>query len=95
MRCLGSGGPATICGAEAISGVDPTSSFEAQRYVNRSLDTGMRFALGLRELMGADPVGSRALVRADIRRVVDYSAKLGRRRRDDDVDLFTALPTAS
>jgi hypothetical protein len=36
------------------------------------------------------------LVRADIRRVVDYSAKLGRRRRgDDDVDLFTVLPTIS
>jgi hypothetical protein len=33
--------------------------------------------------------------RARIRRVVDYCAKLGRRRRDADVDLFTVLPTAS
>jgi hypothetical protein len=41
-----------------------------------------------------DPVGSRALVRAEIRRVFDYSAKLGRRRHDD-IDLFTVLPTAS
>jgi hypothetical protein len=32
--------------------------------------------------MGADPVGSRSLVRARIRRVVDYCAKLGRRQRD-------------
>jgi hypothetical protein len=30
-----------------------------------------------------------------IRRVVDYCAKLGRRRDVDDVDLFTVLPTAS
>jgi hypothetical protein len=29
------------------------------------------------------------------RRVVGYCAKLGGRRRDDDVDLFTVLPTAS
>jgi hypothetical protein len=43
-----------------------------------------------------DLVGSRALVRARIRRVVDYCAKLGRRRDlDDDVDLFTVLPTTS
>jgi hypothetical protein len=50
----------------------------------------------IRELMMADPVGSRPLVRARIRRVVDYCAKLGRRRRDvDDVDLFTVLPTTS
>jgi hypothetical protein len=28
-----------------------------------------------------------------MRRVVDYCAKLGRRRRDDDVDLVTVLPT--
>ena len=48
--------------------------------------------------MGVDPVGSRAPVRARIRRVLDYSAKLGRWRRDvddDDVDLFTVLPTIS
>jgi hypothetical protein len=45
--------------------------------------------------MGADPVGSRSHVRARIRRVVEYCAKLGRRRDVDDVDLFTVLPTAS
>jgi len=38
------------------------------------------FAVKIRELMMADPLGSRALVRARIRRVIDYSAKLGRRR---------------
>ena len=72
----------------------PTSAFEAPRYVNRSLHADVPLALRIRELMGADPVGSRALVRAEIRRVVDYSAKLGRRRRDvNDVDLFAVLPT--
>jgi hypothetical protein len=35
------------------------------------------------------------MVRARIRRVVEYSAKLGRRRDVDDVDLFTVLPTTS
>jgi hypothetical protein len=34
------------------------------------------------------------LVRARIRRVVDYCAKLGRRRGVDDDDLFTMLPTS-
>jgi hypothetical protein len=52
--------------------------------------------LTVRELMGADPVGSGPLVRARIRRVVDYCAKLGRRRDVvDEGDLFTVLPTAS
>jgi hypothetical protein len=75
---------------------DPTSAFDGPTYANRTLHADVPFALGIRELMGADPVGSRALVRARIRRVVDYSAKLGRRLRDaDDVDLFTVLPTAS
>jgi hypothetical protein len=72
---------------------DPASAHDAPMYVNRSLHTDMPFALAFRELMGVDLVGSRALVRAGIRRVLDYSAKLGRRRRDDDVDLFTVLPT--
>jgi hypothetical protein len=45
--------------------------------------------------MRADPVGSRPLVRARIRRVVGYSAKLGRGRDVVDVDLFTVLPTTS
>jgi hypothetical protein len=69
------------------------SSFDAPTYVNRSLHADVPFALTIRELMAADPLGSRALVRARIRRVVDYCAKLGRRRRDD-VDLFTVLPTS-
>jgi hypothetical protein len=46
--------------------------------------------------MGANPAGSRPLVRARIRRVVGYCAKLGRRHGvADDVDLFTVLPTTS
>jgi hypothetical protein len=45
--------------------------------------------------MRADPVGSRPLICAEIRRVVEYCAKLGRRRDVEDVDLFTVLPTAS
>jgi hypothetical protein len=75
---------------------DPTSMFDAPRYANRTLRADVPFALGIRELMGADPVGSRPLVRARIRRVVDYCAKLGRRRDiAGDGDLFTVLPTAS
>jgi hypothetical protein len=70
------------------------SAFDGPTYANRTLHADVPFALGIRELMGADPVGSRALVRTRIRCVVDYCAKLGRRRRDDG-DLFTVLPTAS
>jgi hypothetical protein len=75
----------------------PMSFFDAPKYANRSLHTDMRFALGIRELMSTDPDGSRPLVRKRIRVVVDYCAKLGRRRRGltDDADLFTVLPTAS
>ena len=76
--------------------VNPTSAHDAPRYVNRSLHADVAFALRIRELMMADPVGSRSLVRARIRKVVAYSAKLGRRRDvDDGVNLFTVLPTAS
>jgi hypothetical protein len=40
------------------------------------------------------PLGDRSLARARIRVVVDYSAKLGRRRDvADGVDLFTVPPT--
>jgi hypothetical protein len=48
-------------------------------------------------LMTTDLVGSAPLVRARIRCVVDYSAKLGRRRTDlaHELDLFTVLPTKS
>ena len=74
---------------------DPTSS-DRPIYANRTLYADVPFALGMRELMRADPVGSRSLVRARIRKVVAYSAKLGRRRDvDDGVNLFTVLPTAS
>jgi hypothetical protein len=73
---------------------DPRSALDAPRYANRSLHADVSFALGIRELMKADPVGSGPLVRARIRKVVAYSAKLGRRRDVGDyVDLFTVLPT--
>jgi hypothetical protein len=73
-----------------------TSAHDAPTYANRTLHADVPFALRVRELMRADPVGSRSLVRARIRRVVDYSAKLGHRRGlDNNVDLFTVLPTAS
>jgi hypothetical protein len=63
-------------------------------YANRTLYADLPFALEIRELMGADLLGSRPQVRARIRRVVDYSAKLGRHGAADvDVDLFTVLPT--
>jgi hypothetical protein len=76
-----------------IRTVDPTSAHDAPAYANRTLHADVPFALTVRELMRADPVGSRSLVRPGIRRVVAYSAKLGRRRgADDDVDLFTVLP---
>jgi hypothetical protein len=79
----------------AVRTAGPTSALDAPTYANRSLHADVPFALGIRELMATDPLGSRALVRAEIRRVVDYSAKLGRRRGvDDDVDLFTVLPTS-
>jgi hypothetical protein len=75
---------------------DPTSAFDSPTYANRTLHADVPFASRIRDLMMADPVGSRSLVRAGIRKVVAYSAKLGRRRgADDDVDLFTVLPTAS
>ena len=74
---------------------DPMSTHDAPTYANRSLHADVPFALGLRELMSADPVGTRPLVRARIRKVVAYSAKLGRRRDvADDADLFTVLPTS-
>jgi hypothetical protein len=74
----------------------PTSPHDAPTYSNRSLDADVPVALETRELMRADPVRSRPLVRARLRRVVDYCAKLGRRRDvDHDVDLFTVLPTST
>jgi len=80
----------------ALWTADPTSAHDAPRYANRSLHADVPFALGIRELMRADPLGSRLQVRERIRRVVDYCAKLGRRRREaEDADLFTILPTTS
>lgn len=68
---------------------------DAPTYVNRTLHADVQFALEIRELMRADPVGCRSVVRARIRKVVGYSAKLGHRRDvDHDVDLFTVLPTS-
>jgi hypothetical protein len=44
---------------------DPTSVFDAPTYANRTLRADVPFALEIRELMGADPVGNGSLVRAD------------------------------
>jgi hypothetical protein len=71
-----------------------TSAHDAPTYANRTLHADVPFALRVRELMRVDHLGSRSLVRARIRKVVAYSAKLGRRRDvDDENDLFTVLPT--
>jgi hypothetical protein len=78
-----------------IRTADPTSAHDAPRSANRTLHADVPFALEIRELMGTDRVGNGPLVHARIRRVVEYSAKLGRRRDVDDVDLFTVLPTTS
>src|SRR5262249_15604751 len=50
--------------------VDPTSAHDASIYANRTLHADVQFALTVRELMRADPVGSRSLVRDRIRKVV-------------------------
>jgi hypothetical protein len=73
----------------------PTSAHDAPRSANRTLHADVPFALEIRELMGTDRVGNGPLVHARIRRVVDYCAKLERRRDVDDVDLFTVLPITS
>jgi hypothetical protein len=76
-----------------LRAADPTS--DRPIYANRTLHADVPFALRIRELMRADPVGSRSLVRGCIRKVVAYSAKLGRRRgAGADADLFTVLPTS-
>jgi hypothetical protein len=64
-------------------------------YVNRTLYADVPFALRFRKLMTHDLAGNRSLMRAQIRNVIDYSAKLGRRGNTDDVDLFTVLPGTS
>jgi hypothetical protein len=68
---------------------------DVSTYANGTLHADVPFASRIRELMRPDPLGNRSLVRARVRGVIDYSAKLGRRRDlDDDVDLFTVLPTS-
>jgi hypothetical protein len=64
-------------------------------YVNRTLHADVTFALRIRDLMTQDLAGNRSLVRAEVRNVLDYSAKLGRRPVAGDVDLFTVLPATS
>ena len=75
-----------------LRAADPTA-LDRPIYANRTLHADVPFALMVRELLSADPLGSRSLVRARIRKVVAYSAKLGR-RRSDGVDRFTVLPTS-
>jgi len=77
-----------------VRATGPASAFDAPTYANRTLYADVPLALGIRQLLRSDSDGGRSLVRARIRRVVDYSAKLGRRRYlADDVDLFIVLPT--
>jgi hypothetical protein len=64
-------------------------------YVNRTLYADVSFALRIGKLMTPELAGNGALIRAEIRNVVDYSAKLGRRPVAGDVDLFTVLPATS
>ena len=64
-------------------------------YANRTLHADVPFALRIRELMTLDLAGNRSLIRAQIRNVINYSAKLGRRPVAGDVDLFTVLPATS
>jgi hypothetical protein len=74
--------------SDVRSSVPPGPS-DRMMYVNRTLDADVSFALRIGELMTPDLAGNGALIRAEIRNVVDYSAKLGRRPAADDVDLFT------
>jgi hypothetical protein len=77
-----------------VRATDPTSAFHAPTYANRTLYADVSFARAIRELMRVDHLGSGPIVRARIRRVVDYSAKVGRRRDVvDEDDLFIVLPT--
>jgi hypothetical protein len=63
-------------------------------YDNGSLRVELGFAHGVRGMMEADPAGCRPRVRGEVRRWIDYSAKLMRRRSAAaEGDLFTALPT--
>lgn len=65
-----------------------------RRHDNGTLRLKLGFAHRVRAMMVADPTGCRAKVRGEVRRWIDYSAKLMRRRSAaDDGDLFTVLPT--
>jgi hypothetical protein len=64
------------------------------RHDNGSLRVELEFAHRVRGAMETDPAGCRPRVRGEVRRWIDYSAKLVRRRSAAaDGDLFTALPT--
>jgi hypothetical protein len=64
------------------------------RHDNGSLRVELEFAHRVRGVMEADPAGCRPRVRGEVRRWIDYSAKLMRRRSAAaDGDLYTALPT--
>jgi hypothetical protein len=61
---------------------------------NGTLRVELGFAHRVRGAMEADPAGCGPRVRGEVRRWIDYSAKLMRRRSAAaDGDLFTALPT--
>jgi hypothetical protein len=64
------------------------------RHDNGSLRVELGLAHRVRGMMEADPAGCRPRVRGEVRRWIDYSAKLMRRRSAAaEGDLFTALPT--
>jgi hypothetical protein len=64
------------------------------RHDNGSLRVELGFAHRVRGAMAADPAGCLPRVRGEVRRWIDYSAKLMRRRSAAaDGDLYTALPT--
>ena len=61
---------------------------------NGSLRVEMEFAHRVWGMMEADPAGGRPRVRGEVRRWIDYSAKVMRRpSAAADGDVFTALPT--
>jgi hypothetical protein len=80
---------------DALSLVRFTGPTDRAVYANRTLHAEVPFALRIGELMTLDLAGNGLLIRAQIRNVVDYSAKLGRRPVADEVDLFTVLPATS
>jgi hypothetical protein len=57
----------------------PSGMRDRAMYVNRTLYADVSFALRIGKLMTPELAGNGALIRAEIRNVVDYSAKLGHR----------------